>query len=81
MGILQIVAVIVLLILIVKPLGTYIYHIFSNLPNRTDRVFGPIEKVIYKIVGLKNRSEMTWKKYALSLITLNIAFVHILDPA
>jgi potassium-transporting ATPase potassium-binding subunit len=77
MGIIQIAAVIVLLILIVKPLGTYIYHIFSNIPNRTDRIFGPIENVIYKIIGLKNRSEMTWKKYALSLIVVNIALVAI----
>ncbi|TCZ80913.1 potassium-transporting ATPase subunit KdpA [Paenibacillus albiflavus] len=77
MGVLQIIVVMVLLILIVKPLGTYIYHIFSNESNRTDRVFGPIEKVIYKIIGLKNHSAMTWKKYALSLIIVNIVLVAI----
>lgn len=75
MGIIQIIAVIVLLILIVKPLGTYIYHIFSNQANRTDKIFGPIENVIYRLIGLKNRAEMSWKRYALTLIAVNIALV------
>lgn len=57
MGILQIVAVIVILILLVKPMGTYLYYVFSNEPNRTDRWFGGMEKGIYKLIGLKNGTE------------------------
>lgn len=75
MGMIQIAIVIVLLVLLVKPLGSYIYHIFSNQPNRTDRIFGPVEKVLFAIIGVKNRSEMTWKKYALTLVLTNIVLV------
>ncbi|MFW5434982.1 potassium-transporting ATPase subunit KdpA [Paenibacillus apiarius] len=75
MGILQIAAVLVLLLLLVKPLGSYMYHVFSNQPNRSDKLFAPIEKVIYGIAGVKNRAGMSWKKYALSLILTNIVLV------
>lgn len=57
MGILQIALVIVILILLVKPMGTYLYYVFSNEPNRTDRWFGGIEKGIFKLIGLKKRTE------------------------
>lgn len=75
MGILQIVVVLVLLLMIVKPLGSYIYHVFSNQPNRTDKIFGPIEKIIYKLCGIQDREGMTWKKYTISLLLTNIIFV------
>lgn len=75
MGILQIVVVLMLLLMIVKPLGSYIYHVFSNQPNRTDKIFGPIEKIIYKICGIHDREGMTWKKYTISLLLTNVVFV------
>ncbi|MCR8644947.1 potassium-transporting ATPase subunit KdpA [Paenibacillus sp. N1-5-1-14] len=71
----QIAVVIVLLVLLVKPLGSYIYHIFSNEPNRTDRIFGPIEKVLFAVMGVKDRSGMTWKKYALTLVLMNFVLM------
>ncbi|WP_282937783.1 potassium-transporting ATPase subunit KdpA [Paenibacillus sp. RC67] len=77
MGILQIAVVIVILVLLVKPLGTYLYHVFSNEGNRTDKWFAPVEKAIYAVTGLKNRQGMTWKTYALSFILTNIVFVAI----
>lgn len=75
MGVWQIAVVIILLLLIIKPLGSYIYHVFSNQPNKTDKIFAPIEKVIYAICGMKKRAPMTWKKYAVSLLLTNIIFV------
>ncbi|WP_136603800.1 potassium-transporting ATPase subunit KdpA [Paenibacillus dokdonensis] len=75
MDILQICIVIAVLLLLVKPVGSYIYHVFSNEENRTDKIFGPVEKLFFKIIGLKNRSGMNWKKYALSMIATNIILV------
>lgn len=72
MEVLQIAIVIMLLLLIVKPLGSYIYHVFSNKSNKTDKIFGPFEKIIYKITGIKERPGMTWKKYTVSLLLTNI---------
>ncbi|MGE6257398.1 potassium-transporting ATPase subunit KdpA [Heyndrickxia sporothermodurans] len=75
MDLLQISVVILLLLLIVKPLGTYMYHVFSNESNRTDKPFSWVERAIYFLCGLKVRTQMSWKKYALSLVLTNIVFV------
>lgn len=77
MDILQLIIVIGVLVLLVKPLGTYVYHVYSDQPNRTDRLFGGIERFIYKVIGLKSREGMTWKKYALSFLLTNIVLVAI----
>ncbi|WP_338753098.1 potassium-transporting ATPase subunit KdpA [Bacillus sp. FJAT-52991] len=75
MDVLQISVVLVLLLLLVKPLGTYIYHVFSGQPNASDKLFQPFENIIFKISGLKERPNMSAKKYTLSLILTNIIFV------
>ncbi|MFC5704280.1 potassium-transporting ATPase subunit KdpA [Cohnella faecalis] len=75
MGILQIVVVLAVLVLLVKPVGTYVYHVFSNEPNRLDRIFGPFERLVYALIGLKNRVGMSWKKYAFSFLLTNIVLV------
>lgn len=77
MGIVQIAIVLAALVLLVKPLGTYVYHVFSNEKNRTDAIFGPFENVIYRLIGLKSRAGMTWKSYALSVLLTNIVLVAI----
>jgi K+-transporting ATPase ATPase A chain len=75
MDILQIVIVIGVLMLLAKPLGHLLYHVFSNEPNRTDRVFGWLEKPIYLLIGLKRRVGMGWKRYALSFFVTNLIFM------
>lgn len=75
MGIVQMGIVIVLLVLLVKPLGTYLYNVFSNEANRTDGVFNWLEKPVYSLIGLRERSGMTWKTYAVSFIGTNIVLV------
>lgn len=75
MGIVQIVVIILILLLLVKPVGTYLYCVFSNEPNRTDRIFGGIERGIFKLGGVDVRGGMSWKKYAISLLSTNIVLV------
>ncbi|ASA21491.1 potassium-transporting ATPase subunit KdpA [Paenibacillus donghaensis] len=75
MGIVQLIVVILILLLLVKPAGTYLYYVFSNEPNRTDRLFAGPEKVIYRLIGLKRRGGMSWKKYAISFLVTNIVLV------
>lgn len=75
MDVLQMVIVIFILVLIARTLGNYLYHVFSNQPNRTDKVFGVVEKMIFRIIGLKKRIGMNWKRYALSFVVTNIVLV------
>ena len=41
-----------------------------------DKVFNPIDHLIYKICGIKNE-DMGWKKYALTLVTANAVMVFV----
>ena len=75
MGILQIVVVLAIVLLLVKPLGTYVYNVFSGEPNRTDRIFGGTERFIFRLIGLKRREGMTWRTYAFSFLLANIVLV------
>lgn len=75
MDILQIIIVIGILMLIAKPLGNYLYHVFSNEPNRTDKIFGWAEKLIYAVIGLKHRAGMNWKRYVISFVATNFVLV------
>ncbi|OMF80076.1 potassium-transporting ATPase subunit KdpA [Paenibacillus glucanolyticus] len=75
MGIIQIAIVILVLLLLVKPLGTYLYQVFRNEDNRTDKWFSWAEKPIFALIGLKDRKGMTWKGYALSFVITNIILV------
>lgn len=75
MDLVQMLVVIGVIIVLVKPLGTYLYHVFSGESNRTDNIFGGFERLIYKLVGFKRREGMSWKKYAFSMIVTNAVLV------
>lgn len=77
MGILQIAIVILVLVLLVKPLGTYLFHVFRNEKNGTDKWFSWAEKPIYGLIGLKERKGMTWKVYVFSFLMTNIVLIAI----
>lgn len=77
MDILQIGIVIGILLLVARPLGDYLYYVFSNEPNRTDEIFGWAEKPVFAWIGLKHRVGMNWKWYAISFVTTNVVLVAI----
>lgn len=58
-----------LFILVAKPMGIYLEKAFQG-SKMLDKVFGPFEKLIFKIMGVKEYNQ-TWKQYALSLVLLN----------
>ncbi len=37
-----------------------------------DRVFGPIERLVYRICGIDERREQRWSTYALSLLAFSL---------
>jgi K+-transporting ATPase ATPase A chain len=63
---------IVVLLLLALPLGKYMARVFSQEKTLFDFMFKPIEKVIYRITGVKQTEEMSWKQYAVTLIIFNL---------
>ncbi len=68
---LQIIFTIILYLIMVVPVGIYVYHIAAGKHTFADPVFDRVDGVIYKISGIKPRNGMNWKKYALALLATN----------
>jgi potassium-transporting ATPase potassium-binding subunit len=53
-------------------LGEYMAKIFGGERTLLTPIFRPLEKGIYKLCGIKENKETSWKKYAQSLLIFNI---------
>ncbi len=74
--ILQDIFYIVLLIVLSIPLGIYIYKAMTGQKVFLTRVLAPVEKGIYKLIGVQNDEEMGAREYALSVLLFSaIGFV------
>ena len=71
-GAVQIVVFLAILILLVKPLGTYMARVFEGRPVVLNKWFFPVERLIYRISGVNPEEEMTWKTYAFAMMAFNI---------
>lgn len=71
MDILQLIIPLIIFVIIIIPLGKYLYKIINCEKTFMDSICNPIDNFIYKICGIDNE-EMNWKSYALALITTNL---------
>lgn len=62
--------------ILVIPMGTYMYHIATKQKTFADKIFNPLDNTIYKICHI-GREGMNWKQYALHLLTTNAVMVFI----
>ena len=70
-GILQLVLYMVVLLLLAKPLGTYMANVYVGR-SVVNRFFGPFERLLYRLFGTREDEEMNWKTYALAFMVFNI---------
>lgn len=61
------------LLLLVKPLGSYMARVYEGEPVRLGKVFGPVERLFYRAAGVRVDAEMTWKQYAVAMLVFNVA--------
>ena len=73
----QIIVTLFIYILLVIPLGTYLYHVATSKKTFADPVFDRLDGGIYRICGVDRKEEMGWKKYALSLVLTNAVMVFV----
>ncbi len=60
------------LLLLVKPLGTYMARVYEGKPSGLNVWFGWLEKLIYRLIGTNSQQEMSWKTYAVAAMLFNI---------
>lgn len=71
---LQIILTLAIFIVLVIPMGKYLYHIAARKHTFLDPVFDPIDGVIYRICGI-DKKEMNWKQYITALLVTNAFMV------
>ena len=74
---LQLVLTILIYLIIVIPVGRYMYHIAAGKHTFADPVFDRVDGVIYKIGGVNPDKGMNWKQYVLALIGTNAVMIGI----
>ena len=60
-------------VLLAIPLGKYIARIFKGEPSVSD-VIKPLERLIYRIGGVSETADMTWKQNLVALLTINLVW-------
>ena len=72
---------IVLLAISTPLLGRYMAKVYGGGKAPGDRVFGPVERVIYRVCGVNPDSEQRWTTYAISLLAFSFVSVLVLYAA
>ncbi len=81
-GVLQILLYIAVLLALAKPLGWFMARVYQGKPCGLDRVLGPVERLIYRLAGVKADREMGWKLYAAAVMifsAVGLFFVYALQ--
>jgi K+-transporting ATPase ATPase A chain len=82
LGILQIVAYFVVVLALTKPLGAHMAKVFEGQRTFLHPLLRPVERLIYRLVGVREDTEQRWTQYAASLIAFSVAcflFVYIIQ--
>jgi potassium-transporting ATPase potassium-binding subunit len=80
-GWLQAIFFFLLVLAVTKPLGTYMARVFEGERTWLTPIFTPLERVIYRLCGVREDEEMTWYVYALSMLAFSLvglAYLYVL---
>ncbi|RYZ74573.1 MAG: potassium-transporting ATPase subunit KdpA [Lysobacteraceae bacterium] len=69
----EILLVFALAIALAWPLGHYLAKVMRGAPMRGDRLFGWLEKPVYRLLGTDGRRGMSWRGYARAFLLSNLA--------
>jgi len=81
-GILHIVFFFVLLLIVTKPLGSYMAKVFQGERTFLHPLLRPLERLIYRSIGVREDSEQRWTQYAAAVIAVSAAsflFVYLIQ--
>lgn len=69
---LQVVLYLVVLLALVKPLGSYIASVHQGQRTFLSPVLAPVERVLYRALGIRAEEGMNWKIYAFVLLIFEV---------
>ena len=72
----QLILNILIFIVLIIPIGKYLYKISSSEKTLFDPLFDKVDNFIYKSCNI-NKEDMSWKRYTSGLIITNTAMIFI----
>jgi potassium-transporting ATPase potassium-binding subunit len=67
-GWLQIGLFFVVLLAVTKPLGVFMMRVFAGEKTFLDPVLRPLERLLYRVCGVDEKTEMDWKEYTVAML-------------
>ncbi|HEU4931333.1 MAG TPA: potassium-transporting ATPase subunit KdpA [Pyrinomonadaceae bacterium] len=77
-GWLQIAFFLALILLVTKPLGIFITHVFNREGTFLDPVARPVERLIYRLTRVDADREMRWTEYAVAMLLFSVVSMLVL---
>ncbi len=68
----QVVIYLAVLLVLIKPVGSYMALAFADTPNGVNRIGGKLEHVLYRLGGVRTDDQMGWKRYAIAMLVFNL---------
>jgi K+-transporting ATPase ATPase A chain len=72
-AILQLALYVVVLLALAKPLGAYMAAVYEGRALLLGRLLGPVERLVYRLCGIRAGEEQRWTTYAFALLAFNMA--------
>ena len=80
-GVMQILLFFAVVLLVTKPIGLYMAKVFNGDRTLLSPIFVPIEKLFYKLFGVREDEDMPWTVYAFAMLmftVVGIVFTYVL---
>jgi K+-transporting ATPase ATPase A chain len=71
-GYLQLALYVVVVLLLARPLGTYMARVYEGTRLALERALGWLEGLVYRMCGVSPGVEMGWKGYAVAMMLFNL---------
>jgi K+-transporting ATPase ATPase A chain len=71
-GWLQILFFLLVVLAVTKPLGAFMTRVFNREKTFLDPVLRPIERLVYRLTGVDEATEMGWKEYAGAMLLFSV---------
>ncbi len=69
----QILLYFVLILVLARPMGTYMTKVFERRGTFLDWLFVPLERGLYRVTGVQPAEEMRWSEYLVSMLVFSAA--------
>jgi K+-transporting ATPase ATPase A chain len=74
----QIIAYFIVLILLVKPLGLYMFKVYQGEKTWLSPLIAPLERFLYRLARINPAEEQDWKTYTIGMLLFNLVGIFFL---